>query len=86
MQAVGRGGKLVAVEAGNQLKWIVEVLKKMDGVQVHVVHPNEVNCMTESRGKTDRVDAKRLRETCRGGCCRERCMLWRDRCGSDESW
>jgi len=38
------------------MKWIAETLKKLDGVQVHVVHPNEVKWMTESRGKTDRVD------------------------------
>lgn len=67
MQAVGHGSKLVAVEAGNQLKWIAEALKKMDGVQVHVVHPNEVKWITESRGKTDRVDAKKLAELARAG-------------------
>ena len=67
MRQMGIGSKLVAVEAGNQLKWIAEALKKMDGVQVHVVHPNEVKWITESRGKTDRVDAKKLAELARAG-------------------
>lgn len=66
LRQVGAGAKLVAFEAGNQMKWIAETLKKMDGVQVHVVHPNEVKWITESRGKTDRVDAKKLAELARG--------------------
>jgi transposase len=67
LRQVGVGPKLVAFEAGNQLKWIAETLKKLDGVQVHVVHPNEVKWITESRGKTDRVDAKKLAELARAG-------------------
>jgi transposase len=67
MRQVGASPKLVAFEAGNQLKWIAETLKKLDGVQVHVVHPNEVKWITESRGKTDRVDAKKLAELARAG-------------------
>jgi transposase len=67
VRQVGIGPKLVAVEAGNQLKWIAETLKKLDGVQVDVVHPNEVKWITESRGKTDRVDAKKLAELARAG-------------------
>jgi hypothetical protein len=42
-------------------------LKKLDGVQIHVVHPNEVKWITESRGKNDRVDAKKLAELARAG-------------------
>ncbi len=34
---------------------------------MHVVHPNEVKWITESRGKTDRVDAKKLAELARAG-------------------
>src|SRR5574341_1762029 len=64
---VGAGAKLVAFEAGNQLKWIAETLKRSPSVQVHVVHPNEVKWITESRGKTDRVDAKKLAELARAG-------------------
>ena len=67
VRQVGAGPKLVACEAGNQMKWIVETLKKLDAVQVHVVHPNEVKWITESRGKTDRVDAKKLAELARAG-------------------
>lgn len=65
VQQAGAGAKRVAFEAGNQLKWIAETLKTMDGVQVHVVHPNEVKWITESRGKTDRIDAKKLAELAR---------------------
>ncbi|MCC6967355.1 MAG: IS110 family transposase [Nitrospira sp.] len=59
--------KLVVFEAGNQMKWIAETLKKMAAVQVHVVHPNEVKWISESGGKTDRVDAKKLAELGRAG-------------------
>jgi transposase len=65
VRQIGGGPKLVAFEAGNQLKWIADTLKTLDGVQVHVVHPNEVKWITESRGKTDRVDAKKLAELAR---------------------
>lgn len=53
---------------------------------MHVVHPNELKWITESRGKTDRVDAKKLAELAQAGLLRLPCMLWRDRCGSYESW
>lgn len=59
---VGVGAKLVAFEAGDQMKWIAETLKKLADVKVHVVHPNKVQGITESRGKTDRMDAKKLAE------------------------
>jgi chloramphenicol 3-O-phosphotransferase len=65
VQQVGAGAKLIAVEAGNQLKWIAETVKRLPAVQVHVVPPNEVKWITESRGKTDRVDAKKLAELAR---------------------
>jgi hypothetical protein len=67
LRQVGAGAKLVAFEAGNQLKWIAETVKTIDGVQVPVGPPTEVKWMTESRGKTDRVDAKKLAELARGG-------------------
>jgi len=67
LRQVGVGPKLVAFEAGNQLKGIAETVKTRDGVQVHVGHPNEVKWITESRGKTDRVDAKKLAELARAG-------------------
>jgi transposase len=67
LRQVGAGAMLVAFEAGNQMKWIAETLKKVAEVQVHVVHPNEVKWITESRGKTDRVDAKKLAELARAG-------------------
>jgi transposase len=59
--------KLVVFEAGNQLKWIADTLKKLDKVTVHVVHPNEVKWIAESGGKkTDKVDARKLAELARG--------------------
>jgi hypothetical protein len=67
LRQVGTGSKLVAFEAGNQMKGIAETLKKLDEVEVHVVHPNEVKWITESRGKTDRVDAKKVAELARAG-------------------
>jgi transposase len=63
---LGRESKLVVFEAGNQLKWIALTLKKLKGVQVHVVHPNEVKWISQSSGKTDRVDARKLAELGRG--------------------
>jgi len=64
----GLGGeeKLVLFEAGNQLKWIALTLKEMAGVQVHVVHPNEIKWINQSSGKTDKMDAKKLAHLARG--------------------
>jgi transposase len=59
--------KLFAFEAGNQMKWITLFLKEQPKVNIHVVHPNEVKWITESRGKTDKVDARKLAELARGG-------------------
>lgn len=67
LQQLSAGAKLVAFEAGNQMKWIAETLKRLPDVRVHVVHPNEVKWITESRGKTDRIDAKKLAELARAG-------------------
>jgi transposase len=66
LRELGGQRKLVAFEAGNQMKWIAEHLMKKDTVTPHVVHPNEVKWITESRGKTDKVDAKKLAELARG--------------------
>lgn len=59
---LGGANKLVIFEAGNQMKWISLFLKKMKGVEVHVVHPNEVKWISQSDGKTDKVDARKLAE------------------------
>lgn len=67
VQAVGAGPKLVVCEAGHQMKWVADTLKRLPEGQVHVVHPNEVKWITESRGKTDRVEAKKLAELARAG-------------------
>lgn len=63
----GSGKKLVVFEAGNQTKWIFDFLKVQKDVKVHVVHPNEVKWISESGGKTDKVDAKKLAELARLG-------------------
>ena len=64
---LGAGPKLMVFEAGNQMKWIADTLKKQVGVTVHVVHPNEVKWIAQSGGKkTDKVDARKLAELARG--------------------
>jgi len=64
---LGSEPKVMVFEAGNQMKWIADTLKKQPGVVLHVVHPNEVKWIAESGGKkTDRVDAKKLAELARG--------------------
>ncbi|GIW55153.1 MAG: hypothetical protein KatS3mg082_1557 [Nitrospiraceae bacterium] len=67
MRAVGAGATLVVFEAGNQLKWVAETVKKRADVQVPVVHPTEGKGIPAHRGKTDRVDAKKLAELARAG-------------------
>ena len=47
-------GLRVAVEAGNQTAWIVDLLRKL-GAKVHVVHPLKVKLIAESKKKTDRI-------------------------------
>jgi transposase len=65
-EELGRETKLVVFEAGNQMKWIAETLKKIPSVEVHVVHPNEVKWINQSSGKTDKIDARKLAELARG--------------------
>ena len=52
-------GLRVAVEAGNQTAWIVDVLREL-GATVHVVHPLKAKLIAESKKKTDRIDAQLL--------------------------
>ena len=66
MSELGTGPKLVVFEAGNQLKWIALTLKKMKGVYIHVVHPNEIKWISQSSGKTDKIDARKLAHLARG--------------------
>jgi transposase len=63
---LGADTKLVVFEAGNQLKWIALTLKKIRGVQIHVVHPNEIKWINQSSGKTDKIDARKLAYLARG--------------------
>lgn len=63
---LGKESKLVVFEAGNQLKWIALTLKKMKGVHIHVVHPNEIKWINQSSGKTDKIDARKLAYLARG--------------------
>lgn len=65
-EELGKETKLVVFEAGNQMKWIAQTLKKIGGVEVHVVHPNEIKWINQSSGKTDKIDAKKLAELARG--------------------
>ena len=59
-------GLRVAVEAGNQTAWIVDLLRE-SGAKVHVVHPLKVKLIAESKKKTDRIDAKLLAHLLRVG-------------------
>ncbi len=63
--SLGIQKKLFVYEAGNQMRWIHDYLKKQKQ-DVHVVHPNEVKWITANQGKkTDKVDAKKLAELAR---------------------
>lgn len=62
MDELGAQAKLVVFEAGNQMKWIARELGGIKGVTLHVVHPNEVKWISQSSGKTDKVDARKLAE------------------------
>lgn len=63
---LGKETKLIVFEAGNQMKWIAETLKRIEGVEIHVVHPNEVKWINQSSGKTDKIDARKLADLARG--------------------
>jgi transposase len=63
---LGKETKLVVFEAGDQLKWIALTLKKIKGVHIHVVHPNEIKWINQSSGKTDKIDARKLAYLARG--------------------
>jgi transposase len=52
-------GLRVAIEAGNQTAWIVELLREL-GAHVHVMHPLKVKWIAEAKRKTDRIDAQLL--------------------------
>lgn len=66
LKDLGDEPKYVVFEAGNQMKWIAQTLMKVDGVTLHVVHPNELKWISQSNGKTDKVDAKKMAELARG--------------------
>jgi len=67
VEIIGGGPKLFVFEAGNQTKWIALMLMRQEGVKIHVVHPNEVKWISQSSGKTDQVDARKLAHLARGG-------------------
>jgi len=66
MTRLGEETKLVVFEAGNQMKWIALWFKRRPDVHLHVVHPSEVKWISQSSGKTDKVDARKLAELARG--------------------
>jgi Transposase len=66
-------GLRVAIEAGNQTAWIVDLLREL-GAKVHVVHPLKVKLIAESKRKTDRIHAQLLRTSCEWAGCRSRSM------------
>ena len=46
----------VAIESGNQTRWIHDELKRL-GVRVYVVNANKVKAIASSKRKTDKIDA-----------------------------
>jgi transposase len=66
IQQLGRQTKLIVFEAGNQLKWVALELKRIKGVHLHVVHPNEIKWINQSSAKTDKIDARKLSRLARG--------------------
>lgn len=80
------GGLTVAVEAGNQTRWIYDYLRGL-GAEVVVVNAMRVKAIANSKRKTDKVDAKLLCKLLRmgelpeavhmgsGGCCELRGLL-----------
>jgi transposase len=66
LERLGKEPKLVVFEAGNQMKWIAQTLMKVAGVELHVVHPNELKWISQSSGKTDKIDARKMAELARG--------------------
>lgn len=65
LKKLGNEQKLFVFEAGNQMKWIALFLKNKPTVNIHVVHPNEIQWISQSSGKTDRIDARKLSELAR---------------------
>lgn len=66
LKDLGNEPKYVVFEAGNQMKWIAQTLLKVEGVTLHVAHPNELKWISQSNGKSDRVDARKMAELARG--------------------
>jgi len=54
----------VAIESGNQTRWIYDELRKL-GIRVYVVNANKVKAIAASKRKTDKIDAKLLSELLR---------------------
>src|SRR5262249_53468694 len=59
-------GLRVAIEAGNQTAWMVDLLREL-GAKGHVVHPLKGKLIAESKKKTDRIDAQLLAHLLRVG-------------------
>ena len=54
----------VAIESGNQTRWIYDELRKLN-IEVYVVNANKVKAIAASKRKTDKIDAKLLSELLR---------------------
>ena len=55
-------GICVALETGGSSRWVAEHLIEIGVREVHVVNPNRLRLIAESRKKTDKADAKLLAE------------------------
>lgn len=66
-------GIVVAVDAGGAIRWIHDELNRM-GIEVHVVGPNRVKTIAESKKKTGKINARILSELLRIGALSERAL------------
>lgn len=74
-----REGMTIAIEAGNQTRWIYDYLKEL-GAEVVVVNAMRVKAIANSKRKTDKVDAKLLCKLLRMGELPEAVHMGSDDC------
>lgn len=72
-------GMIIAIEAGNQTRWIYDYLKSL-GAEVVVVNAMRVKAIANSKRKTDKVDAKLLCKLLRIGELPEAVHMGSDDC------
>jgi len=66
LDGFGKETKYIVFEAGNQMKWIADYFLTRKDVVLHIVHPNEIKWINQSKKKTDQIDAKKLAKLAKG--------------------